>query len=208
MKLEQLTDQIYEKGVAKARQEEERIQREAQKEADRIIAEANKKASDIVEKAEKDAAARKSRLEAELTSSGEKAVSALKERITEHVLGQALARPVKDALNEREFIQKLILRVVERWNAAEPGMDLALILSTEEKSELKRFVEQQVKQTAGNGMVVKTNTSLKDGFRIEPADGSFRITFSSDDFVRFFRPMVRDYTRRILFDNASGEEKT
>ena len=65
-KLQELTEQLYNEGLAKGRQEGDRYLEEARAKAEQIIAEATKKASDLLSKAEQDATALRSKAESDI----------------------------------------------------------------------------------------------------------------------------------------------
>ena len=48
---------------------------------------------------------------------------------------------------------------------------------------------------------VLKNILVKAGFQVVAKDGTYRISFTDEDFSAFFRSFVRDATRNALFGN-------
>lgn len=205
MKIEELTQKIYEEGVEKAKQQEEELLEKGRKEAEQIVAEARQQAEQIVEKARKEAEQSKMRLDAELKLAGDQAVSQVKNRIVDCLLETSLPQSVESALSDNEFVKKLVLEIVERWDSSRTNLDLEVVLSSKSRDALGDYFAKRSKELLDRGLEVSFSEELKNGFQIRPRDGSYRISFEEDDFVSFFREFLRERTREILFpSDAEG----
>jgi V/A-type H+-transporting ATPase subunit E len=199
MKIEELTRKIYEEGVEKAKKQEEELLKQARKEAERIVGEARREAAETAETARKEAARARELLASELKLAGNQAIAQLKRRIVDCLLDAMLPPSVSSALNDTGFIQKIIIEIVERWDHNRMNIDLEVVLSPQNKDVLAAQFAAKAKGLLERGLTLRVSDELKNGFRIQPGDGSYRISFEEEDFVAFFRAFLRERTRKILF---------
>lgn len=203
MKIEELTQKIYEEGVEKAKQQETELLDQARKEAERIVADARREAEQVKEAARKEAEQAKARLAAELKLTGDQAVAQLRSRIIDSLVDTTLPDNVEAALADTEFMQKLILELVERWDTGRTNLDITVVLSPESQKALGDFFAKKTKQLLDRGLAVSFSDEVSSGFQIRSRDGGYRISFEEEDFVSFFRGFLRERTREVLF--PSGE---
>lgn len=197
-KLQSLLERIREEGVEKARQEADTIIQQAENEARKKIEEAEQKAEQHWKQAKKEAEEYRRNVEAELKLSAQQSVDALKQELTELVTTKAIEDPLKAPFQQTDFLRDLILRLVEKWT---PEQGVQLHLSADQYPELYQFFTQQVQQQLHDGLTVKPVSNLRDGFRLGPEDGSYVISFSTEDFTAFFADFLRPHTKKLLFDN-------
>jgi V/A-type H+-transporting ATPase subunit E len=57
----------------------------------------------------------------------------------------------------------------------------------------------QVRKELNAELTLSFRGRLKDGFRIGPGDGSYQVSFTADDFERFFRTYLREQTSQLLY---------
>lgn len=200
-KLQELTEKIFQEGVergnqeagliiAKAREEAGLINKKAIVEAERIIEQANQKASEIQSKAQ-----------SEVKLAGRQVLNALKQEITGLVLARTLKTDISKAFEDSSYIRELILAIIQKW---EPGTDgnisLNLVLPANKETELRSYIETKVKSLLSKGLVLQFSGKLKNGFEIGPADGSYKISFTDDDFNHFFIDFVKPAVAALLFE--------
>ena len=176
-KLDILTKKIYEEGIEKAQNDAKEILEKAQNDANNIIAEAEAKAKAIVEKANNDANNLKQKTEAELSMSVKQAIAALKQQITNLISNKIAADMTKTAFKEDDFIHELMAKVIEKWNT-EGNTDLNIILNEKEKETFEKYLLSKHKDLFDKNLTLVTNNNQKEGFVIQPKDGSYKITFS------------------------------
>ena len=78
-KLQELTDKLYQEGLAKGKEEAAALLAKAREEADAIVKEAKKEATWMVERAEQEAAEHKEQVENEIKMASRHTLSSLKE---------------------------------------------------------------------------------------------------------------------------------
>ena len=197
-KLELLTKKIYEEGIEKAQQDAHDILNKAKNEADNIVKEAENKANAIIEKAQSESAALRQKTETELGMSAKQAVAALKQQITNLISNNIAVDMTTAAFKDEDFVRELMAKIIEKWNA-EGNVDLNVITNEKEKEEFEKYLLAKHKNILDNNLTIVTNSSQKEGFVIQPKDGSYKVTFSETVFEEFFNSYLKDYSKKLLF---------
>ncbi len=199
-KLHLLTKKIYDEGVGKARKEASEILAEARKKADAMVAEAQKNAQSIQEQAQKEADELKNNVTSEIRLSARQAISALKQEIANIVTFQANAVPLNKAIQDQDFLKRVIEIAVKNWSQnGQTNADLSLILPEDIKGNLDVYLQTEVKEQLDKGLELHFSKNIESGFRIGPADGSYVVSFSEKDFDNLFREYLRPKTIELLF---------
>lgn len=197
-KLDLLTKKIYEEDIEKAQQDAHDILDKAQLEAQNIIDEANAKAKAIVDKANNEAASLKQKTETEISMSVKQSVAALKQQITNLISNSIAADMSTAAFKDEDFVRELMSKIIEKWNA-EGNLDLNVIMNQKEKEEFEKYLTAKHKNLLNNNLTLVSNDNQKDGFVIQPKDGSYKITFSEKIFEEFFNTYIKEYSKKLLF---------
>ncbi len=197
-KLELLTKKIYEEGIEKAQNDAQSILEKAQIEAENIVKEAENKAKVIIEKAQNESAALRQKTETELSMSAKQAVAALKQQVTNMISNNIAVDMTTAAFKDEDFVRELMAKIIEKWNT-EGNADLNVIMNNKEKEEFEKYLLAKHKDLLGNNLTIITSNSQKDGFVIQPKDGSYKITFSEKVFEEFFNAYLKEYSKKLLF---------
>jgi len=83
-KLQELTNKLYEEGLAKGREQADAVIKQAKEEANAIVEKAKKEAVWMVERAEKEAADHKEQVENEIRMASRHTISTLKKKNRKH----------------------------------------------------------------------------------------------------------------------------
>lgn len=199
-KLQELTEKIYSEGVEKAKSEAENILKDAQKKADTIIAKANEEKDHIIENAKKksDEIIRNGQSEMKLASN--QAVSEVKQKLTDIVTAKTVSESVSPAVSDKEFLKKIIETAVKNFfSEGTAGMDLELTLPESDNKDLAEYFKSKAKSLIDNGLNIVTDSEMEIGFKIGPADGSYKLSFTESDFINFFKNYMRPKTTELLF---------
>ena len=197
-KLELLTKKIYEEGIEKAQNDAKDILDKAQNDADILVREAENKAKAIIEKAQNEAAALRQKTETELGMSAKQAVAALKQQITNLISNTIAVDMTTAAFKDEDFVRELMAKIIEKWNA-EGNVDLKVIMNDKEKETFEKYLLAKHKNLLDNNLTLTSNSSQKDGFVIQPQDGSYKVTFSEKVFEEFFNAYLKEYSKKLLF---------
>ncbi|HAF30494.1 MAG TPA: V-type ATP synthase subunit E [Bacteroidales bacterium] len=199
-KLQELTQKLYNEGVEKANVEAEKILAEAKSEAEKLKQEAEKEAQKIIANANQKSAEIKKNVDAELNLAAKQTIRTVKQQITDLIVSKVIDEPVKKAFDDEKFVKEIIETVVKNWNPQKnETIDLSVLLPTElEKEFTKIFTAKSGKELNAN-LELSFSDSIKGGFKIGPADGSYKISFSEDDFENFFKSFLRPKTIEMLY---------
>jgi V/A-type H+-transporting ATPase subunit E len=193
-KIQELTSKIYAEGVEKGKAEADKIIAEAKAVEENLISEANKKATEIVDTATKKAAELRENTESELKMYASQALEALKTEATNLVTDSLSANNVKAATEDKAFMQKLIVDLVQNWSKNE-----TLTIGTANADELKNYLAANAKNLLDKGVKIQSVNGLKTAFTLSPADGSYTVKFGEEEFIEYFKEFLRPQVRQLLF---------
>jgi len=195
-KLQELTEKIYAEGIQKAENEKKEILEKAKNEAGGIVQNAKTEAEKIIEKANEQAEEIKKNVNAELKLSTNQAISSIKQKISDLVTFKSIDEPVAEAYQDKDFVKNLITTLIKDWSA---GGGVSLILPEKEKNELGKFLEGKQNEILKEGLDLGYDSEITAGFKIGPADGSYRISFTDEDFSNFLKAYLRPRTNQLLY---------
>ena len=196
-KLKELTDKLYQEGVAKGNQQADQIIAEAEKKSKEIIAKAETDAKALLENAGKKAAELDKNTKSELQLASRQMISALEQEVANIVNGRIVGEAVTKAVDDKTFIQQLILSAVTNWAAKQ---DLSVVVSPDDQKAVQSFFTAKAKKLLDDGLTIESANNVKAGFQIGPADGSYKVSFTQDDFITFFKEFIRPKVVELLFD--------
>jgi len=200
-KILELTEKIYSEGIEKAKLEANQIIANAKKEAENIINSAKEKEKEIAIQAEKQADETKIKSETEMKLVARQFVSNLKQQITKLVTIAQVEVPVKEAFKDEEFVKNIILTVMKNWNPQKPEeLNVKLLLPKKDEEKLMDFFNNKAKELLVAGLEVNFDQNIKNGFRIEPKDSGYYISFTDKDFENYFKNYLKDKTKEMLFE--------
>ncbi len=194
--LQEMLQKIYTEGVEKAKTEADKIMAEAQAEAGRIKSEAAAEAERIVADANKSARELEQKLQSDLRMAAQQSMSALKNKIISAVMLATADHQTRQSMSDPAFLQKLILEVVGKWS---PQSSLLLTVPESRKAELDTFLKESVQKAFAGTLKVDFSPAMKNGIAIAPADGTYKLNFTDEDFANFFKSYLRPKAVQILF---------
>ena len=194
-KLQELTEQLYNEGLAKGRQEGDRYLEEARGQAAAILEDAKREAEGIVAAAEKKAADLRSKAEADVRMASAQALQATRKCIEDLIVTRAATQT---ATSDPEFLKSIIKTVAERFSASE-GTDIALVLPESLQAKLEPWVRGELSKALASPVEVSFSRKFSGGFTIGPGDGSYYISFTDKTFNELIAEYLRPVTRKLLF---------
>jgi V/A-type H+-transporting ATPase subunit E len=199
-KLQKLTQKLYEEGLSKGRSDADDLLSKAKAEAAAIVNEAKVRAEAIVAEARRAAGEMQKNTETELTLASRQILGALKEQIRNLVTAKELTPRVKDAVDDREFLQNMILLTVKNWEGnRQTRTALEVMLPENAKAELQDALQKMLENALDGGIVVKPSEKVKSGFKVAPKDGGYYIGFTDEDFDALFQEYLRPKVAQLLF---------
>lgn len=197
-KLKELTDRLYNEGLAKGRMEGEAVLADAQSKAEAIIAEARSQAEALVAEAEKKAADLQSKADGDVKMASAQALQATKKDIETLLVGSITDAPVGNALASPDFLKQIIMAVATRFSA-EQSEDLSLVLPASLQEQLEPWVRSELTAALNSGVKVDFSKKIAGGLTIGPADGSYFISLTDESFKALIAEYLRPVTRKLLF---------
>lgn len=195
-KLQELTEKLYQEGVSKGNKQADELIAKAKQKSEELIASAEAKAKAIIAEAEQKAADLEKNTKSELQMASRQVISALEQEVANLVNGSIVSDSVKAATVDKTFMQQVIVSAVSNWAKTE---ELLVAIGPNETKELEAYFAANAKQLLNNGVKIESVNNIKTGFQIGPADGSFKVSFSSDDFADFFKEFIRPKLVELLF---------
>ena len=198
-KLQELTDKLYNEGLAKGKQEAEQLKANAKNEAAQIIAQAKEEAQQILAKAQSEAAELKAKSENDVKMASQQAFTAIKKQIEEVITAKSLA-PVKEAVSQTEFLKEIIKAIVAAFNPENTdSVALDLILPLDKKAELDSYAKETLNKICSAGVDVQFSKGVQGGFKIAPKGEGYILSFTDKDFENIIAEYLRPKTKSLLF---------
>ena len=197
-KLQELTQKLYDEGLAKGKQEGEVLLQKARAEAEGIIKQAQEEAEAILAKARKEAEDFKVKVEGDVKMAASQAVQATRTDIENLVIAKVSDTTVEKALSNEDYLKGIITAVAQKFSADEPA-DLALVLPENLKAGLEPFVKNELGKLLGKGVDATFSKKVAGGFQIGPKDGGYFVSLTDDTFKDLIGNYLRPATKKLLF---------
>ena len=197
-KLQELTQKLYDEGLAKGKQDGEALLLKAQSEAANIVKQAKEEAEAILAKARKDADDFKVKVEGDVKMAAQQSVQATRTDIENLVVAKVVDTTVDKALSNEDYIKGIITAVAQKFSADEPA-DVALVLPESLKAGLEPFVKNELGKLLGKGVDAVFSKKVAGGFKIGPKDGGYFVSLTDDTFKDLIGSYLRPATKKLLF---------
>lgn len=197
-KLQELTQKLYEEGLAKGKQDGEALLEKAKSEAEGIVKQAQEEAEAILAKARKDAEDFKVKVEGDVKMAAQQAVQATRTDIENLVVSKVVNGTVDKALANEDYIKGIITAVAQKFSADEPA-DLSLVLPESLKTALEPFVKNELGKLLGKGIDASFSKKVAGGFKIGPKDGGYFVSLTDETFKDLIGSYLRPATKKLLF---------
>ena len=197
-KLQELTQKLYDEGLAKGKQDGEALLQKAQAEAEGIVKQAKEEAEAILAKARKDAEDFKVKVEGDVKMAAAQAVQATRTDIENLVIAKVADCTVEKALSNEDYLKGIITAVAQKFSADEPA-DLVLVLPESLKAGLEPFVKNELGKLLGKGVESTFSKKVAGGFKIGPKDGGYFVSLTDDTFKDLIGSYLRPATKKLLF---------
>lgn len=196
--LQELLKKVYEEGVGKAEAEASKLIENARQEAGKIKETAQIEAEQIVQKARKEAEDLKKNTDSDLKLAAQHTVNSLKSKITDLILSSVYDSKISSDLEDPQFTRQVILQSLEAWKTGAKDATITLPKAMEAKLE-EQFIAS-MKKVLDEKLKIEFAGNLKQGFVLAPQDGSYKISFTDEDFALLFKSYLRPRTQKLLFE--------
>lgn len=199
--IQNLVDKIYQDGVEKARNESEKILNRAREEAKSILESAKLEAENVRQQADKENENQKRAALSELHLGASQVLSDLRRRIENLISDRILKEHISQIALDSDFLKELILSITSAWQSKNGISEVDLLLPETLKkkadqafqSEIARFLE---------GLTIEFDSSLHGGFKISRKNDTYRLDFSDEAMIEFFKPFLRKKTSEFLMQGT------
>ena len=193
-KIQELTDKIYQEGVAKGNEKAQELIQKAQEEAKKIVSDAQRRADEIVAEAKKEAAEMDENTKSELKLFAGQSVNALKTEITTLLANETISKCVKGFTADKNYLNKFIVELASKWTAEE-----AIVIAAADADDLRNYFAVNAKELLDKGVIIEQVNGQKTLFSISPANGSYKVNFGEEEFENYFKAFLRPQLVEMLF---------
>ena len=193
-KIQELTDIIYNEGVAKGQAQADQIIAQANDQAAKIVADAQKQADSLLAAARKEAADNAENVQKELRLHAAQAVDALKSEIATVVTDKIVQDSVKGFTADQKAFNEFMLRIAQEW-----GKNQQIEIKAQDADALTRYFNANAKALLDKGVKITQVNGQPAEFSIQPADGSYKVNFGTEEFMNWFKSMLRPQLAQTLF---------
>ena len=201
IQLQELIDKIKKDGIESASKEAARLKQEAEAEAQRIVEAAKKEAEKIVELGKADAERAEKAGVAALEQASRNLVLAFRAEI-QALLDKITVDAVTSSYSA-DVIEGILPDLVKNW-AVKDTDSLTVILSEADIGKLDNALKDKLASTLKGGVELKTDKSIRGGFRIEEKDGSAFYDFSAEAVAVMLSAYLNPRLAEALKNGAKG----
>jgi len=193
-KIQELTDIIYNEGVAKGQAEADQILAQAKEQAQKLIDDARKEADALLAAARKESADNSENVRKELKLYASQALEALKSEIATVVTDKIVKDAVKGFTSDQKAFNEFILALAQEW-----GKNQQIEIKTADADALIKFFQANAKGLLDKGVKITQVNGRAAEFSIQPADGSYKVNFGTEEFENWFKSILRPQLVETLF---------
>lgn len=204
-KITQLTQQLYQDGILKAQEEAITIIANAESKAINVLSQAKKDADEILKRTIQQTEELKKNTEAEIKTSGNQAIILVKQAIADSLTLSIADQVIRESLSHQDVQIKLINYAIDCMLGSKKDEKLLITLPAEIDDAFIQLIKISIHQQFLPSVNIQLSSKIDSGFRIGPVSKNYLISFTDDDFIRFFKQLLRPKTAKILFsDDHNG----
>lgn len=194
-KIQELTDIIYNEGVAKGQAQADEIVARAKEESERLVAAARKEAEQIMTQAQKECDANADNMRKELGLYATQALEALKSQIANVVTDTIVKDAVKGFTQNESLFGEFILTIAKEWVKRE-----SIVIESAGADAIRAYFENKAKELLDGGVKIDKVNGRAAAFTIGPANGAYKVSFGDEEFENWFKAMLRPQLVQALFE--------
>ena len=193
-KIQELTDIIYNEGVAKGQAQADEILAQAKEQAQKIVADAQKEADALLAAARKESADNAENVQKELKLYAAQAVEALKSEIATVVTDKIVQDAVKSFTADQKAFNEFMLKIAQEW-----AKNQQIEIKAQDADALTKYFMANAKGLLDKGVKITQVNGQAAEFSIQPADGSYKVNFGTEEFMNWFKSILRPQLVETLF---------
>jgi len=193
-KIQELTEKIYRESEETGKGEADRRVQEAAEKAAQIVAEARKKAAEIEAAGKKAAEELDANTKNELKLYTAQSLSALKSEIANVLTTSTVSQAVDKLVTDKDFLCRFTVALAGKWVENEP-----IVIESVDAEALSAYFAREAKAILDKGVTIEKVNGRNALFTIQPADGSYKVTFGREEFEDYFKSFLRPQLVQMLF---------
>lgn len=204
--LDELIQDLQQRGVDKGEQQAQEILENAKVRAEQIVTKAQHEADEIVARANTERQSTKASLDAELRQAVQVGLAAFRQAIENGFVVPEIRQAVHAAVTRPGFLEDSIAEIVRAF--ARQGMtnaDIEVLLPEAQRQELGDAFIARLAAKGASGVKVRFDDSLTFGFRIGPAKGGFFFDLSDDGLRQVLEKFVSPRFRASFYPDTDSK---
>lgn len=200
-KLDQITEQLYSKGIEKAKEDSEKLLADAENKAKKIIEDAEKTSSKIIADAKNKSELYEKDVLEQLQIAANQMKESVKNAISDSVISYGFGEIVKESINSKQFIETVLVDVVGKYIIAKENGDTYEIgLSSQFEEDFKKHIGLVIDKMSNNNITVIIDPKNKEGFTITNSDKKYKMQFSEETLMNLIVNTLGKRMYELLFE--------
>ncbi len=199
--LKPLVEKVYNEGIRKAEEEAGKIIAEAKRQSSELLKETIEHIAKMEAQSKGQMNRIRKNLNSELKTVSQLAVSSVKNELSAVISNKITKQGISAALSEKEFLQKIIFMVLQKWNPADTNLQFELLLNKDDEAQLKDLFQQRIKNELATELEIVIENKIKSGFRIGVKNENYYVSFTDEVFESFFKGYLRKKTIEWIYEN-------
>ena len=205
--LKSLIQKLQDEGIEKANEEARQIIAEAKQHAAELLKEAEQRIAKMEAQSANEVKHIRENLNSELKAVAQQAVSTVQNELAVVISNRIVSKGIDEALSEKEFLQKIIFTVLQKWNAVDTNFQFELLLNKDDERQLQGFFEQRIKKELATEMEIVIENKIKSGFKIAVKNENYYVSFSGEEFENFFKGYLRKKTIEWIYGTKENRHE-
>jgi len=204
--LAKLIDSVKQDGVARGREEAEKIISKAKADAAKLINDARSEGDAIVEEAHHKSAAVMRNLDQQMSLALRDLVLKAKGELEDLIALEPLRRRVKEALADPEFIKKLIFKIISEFAKNRTSHELGqlhIVIPEEMKEQFMKEWFAMMRSDLNVHAALHAEKGMK-GFKLFTEESGGELIVDTDSMMEVLKPFVSERFRRMLDEQAEA----
>ena len=131
----------------------------------------------------------------------DRAIEALKFEVVNLINGSITSADIKAGVSEIKFIQKAIETILANWaSSTDTDLNMKILIPEKDEKSINDYFSSVAKGILNKGFSIDTVNGIRSGFQVTPEQGSYKISFTDQDFINFFQEFLRPKVVELLFD--------
>lgn len=205
--LKSLIAKVHDEGIEKANTEAQQIIIEAKQRASDLLREAEERIIKMEEQSLNEVNRIKENLNSELKAVTQQTISTIKNELGNVISNRIMSKGITEAVSEKEFLQKIIFAILQKWDPADTDFQFELMLNKNDEVELHDFFEQRVKKELATEVEIVIDNKIKSGFKIGVKNENYYVNFSDEEFENFFKSYLRRKTIEWIYGTKENQHE-